>query len=152
MGTTKKDPKKFWRNIKSIIDRKNDSDENVIFRDPISGSVIDNIEVPNFLNEYFANISDRVCDQGSAKPFHPDVIGESIFFFRPPEQYEIMILAEEIDINSASGIDGINPDYTGVLHVGRFAWVFLSYVISLIFKKSESFFQDASCDKLTTEM
>ena len=37
-----------------------------------------------------------------------------------------------------------NPDYTGVLHVGRFAWVFLSYVISLIFKKSESFFQDAS--------
>ena len=38
----------------------------------------------------------------------------------------------------------LNPDYTGVLHVGRFAWVFLSYVISLIFKKSESVFQDAS--------
>ena len=46
----------------------------------------------------------------------------------------------------------INPDYTGVLHVGRFAWGFLSYVISLIFKKSESFFQNASYDELTTEM
>ena len=45
-----------------------------------------------------------------------------------------------------------NPDYTGVLHVGRFAWGFLSYVISLIFKKSESFFQNASYDDLTTEM
>ena len=22
-----------------------------------------------------------------------------------------------------------NPDYSGVLHIGRFAWVFLSYVI-----------------------
>ena len=38
----------------------------------------------------------------------------------------------------------INPDYTGVLHVGRFGWGFLSHVISLIFKRDVSFFQDAS--------
>ena len=36
------------------------------------------------------------------------------------------------------GLD--NHDYTGVLHVGRFAWGFLSYAISLIFKNR--FFQD----------
>ena len=38
----------------------------MLFRDPISGSVVENTEVPNFLNEFFANISVRVCDQGSA--------------------------------------------------------------------------------------
>ena len=37
-----------------------------------------------------------------------------------------------------------NPDYTGVLHVGRFGWVFISYVISLIFNRSELFFEFAS--------
>ena len=40
--------------------------------------------------------------------------------------------------------DNINPDYTGLLHVGRFAWGFLSHAISLIFKRDVSFFQYAS--------
>ena len=37
-----------------------------------------------------------------------------------------------------------NPDYTGILHVGRYGWVFLSYAISLIFKRSISFFENTS--------
>ena len=46
----------------------------------------------------------------------------------------------------------INPDYTSVLHVGRFAWGILSHAISLILKRDVSFFQHASYDRLTTKM
>ena len=31
----------------------------------------------------------------------------------------------------------INPDYTGVLHVGRFGWVFIPFQ----FNRNESFFE-----------
>ena len=37
-----------------------------------------------------------------------------------------------------------NPEYTGVLHVGRFGRVFLCYVISLIVKRNVSFFENSS--------
>ena len=38
----------------------------------------------------------------------PDDIPHSMFFFTPPEQYEVMLFAENIDVNSASGISGLN--------------------------------------------
>ena len=38
----------------------------------------------------------------------------------------------------------INPDYTGVLHVGRFGRGVLSHAISFFFKRHVSFFQYAS--------
>ena len=45
-----------------------------------------------------------------------------------------------------------NPDYASVLHVGHFARESLWYIISLIFRKSASFFQDTSYARLTTDI
>ena len=108
LGATRKDPRKFWRNIKGLLNNSNDNGEHVSFKDPNNGMIIDDNQVPDFLNDFFANISSRVCDAGSARPFIPGVNVDTKFFFSPPEQYEIMLLAEDIDINSTSGIDGIN--------------------------------------------
>ena len=108
LGATKKDPKKFWRNIKTLINNNGDNPERVVFRDPNTGDNISEDAVPNFLNQFFANISERVCDPAISKAYVPEDIPPSQFFFTPPEQYEIMLFAEEIDINSASGINGIN--------------------------------------------
>ena len=108
LNITKKDPKKFWRNIKDLINGEKVDTDYVTFKDPSTGLNVVDIMVPNFLNEYFANISDRVCDPMLSKPFVPSDIPPSSLFFVPPEQFEIMLHAEEIDVNSASGIDGIN--------------------------------------------
>ena len=50
----------------------------------------------------------------------------------------------EITTNCLLVMSCFNIDYTGVLHVGRFGWVFLCYVISLIFKRNVSFFENSS--------
>ena len=87
------------------------TDENfdrVSFKDPNTGNIMNDEQVPDFLNEFFANISNRVCDIDSARNFIPGPACDSKFFFIPPEQYEIMFLAEEIDVNSSSGIEGIS--------------------------------------------
>ena len=39
-----------------------------------------------FWNDFFANISYRVWDPSMSRPFVPNDIGESKFFFIPPEQ------------------------------------------------------------------
>ena len=92
--------------------------------------------VPNFLNEYFANISDRVCDPMLSKPFVPSDIPPSRLFFVPPEQFEIMLHAEEIDVNSASGIDGINSSICKsiILHKpDKFRLLFAIHYLQVIF-------------------
>ena len=89
--------------------------------------------------EYFANISDRVCDPASSKPFIPDNIPISRFFFNPPEQYEIMVFAEEIDVNSASGVTGINTTICKclLLHMpGKFRLLFANSLFTGYFPYS----------------
>ena len=86
LGATWKDPTKFWRNIKSILDKGDDNLENMIFKDPMTGNIIDDESVPFFWNDFFANISDRVWDPSMSRPFVPNDIGESKFFFIPPKQ------------------------------------------------------------------
>ena len=111
-------PKKFWRNIKGLLENKEDCDV-VAFKEPSTGMLIDDNNVPNFLNDFFANISDRVCDAERAKVFIPGPACNSNFLFIPPEQYEITLLAEDIDVNSASGIEGINTKISKclILHI-----------------------------------
>ena len=92
---TKTDPKKFWRNIKYIIDGEEVSSENVCFKDLNTGLSIDDSLVPNFLNDFFANIAERVCDPLSSKVFVPDDVPLSRMFFIPPEQFEIIYVQKK---------------------------------------------------------
>ena len=108
LGATRKDPRKFWRNIKSVIEGEDSNIEHVTFKDTISGQDIESNDAPNFVNRFFAEIADRTCDINEARPY---VVGNRVntrFYFLPPEMYEIMLFAEDIDANTSSGVDGIN--------------------------------------------
>ena len=108
LGATRKDPKRFWRNIKSIIDDDNTITDHVTFKDPASGRDIETNDAANFVNKFFAEISDRTCDINDAKPFTVGNRVDTRLYFVPPERYEIMLFAEDIDLNTSSGVDGIN--------------------------------------------
>ena len=64
--------------------------------------------MPNYVNKFFTGISNRVCNDKDSRPLISSKKLDTIFDFIPPEQYEIMLYAENIDVNSSSGVDGVN--------------------------------------------
>ena len=61
LTATRKDPKKFWRNIKTMINGDNNANLENVFINPDTGKDISYEETPSFLNNYFAQIANRVC-------------------------------------------------------------------------------------------
>ena len=108
LTATRKDPKKFWRNIKTMLNVDNNANLENVFINPDTGKDISYEETPSFLNNYFAQIANRVCRDNFSRDYVPMDKVDSTFVFMPPEQYEIMFFAENIDLNSASGVPGIN--------------------------------------------
>ena len=109
---TVKKPKKFWRIIKSLIDNDDAVDITAYtFKSATTGLPIDNEHTPSFLNEYFVNIAERTCG-----PFVPDLNDfanlyptvNTNFDFDPPALEEMYGLMESMDLNSSSGLNGIN--------------------------------------------
>ena len=68
---TWKDPKKFWRNIKKLTEGDNDGINDNVFVDPDTGDVIGHDETPDFLNDFFANISHRLCNDNFVEDHVP---------------------------------------------------------------------------------
>ena len=58
--TNKKNSKKFWRIIKSFTDDNVASYTAPEFKDPVTKYCIPSHDVPDHLNSYFVNISDRL--------------------------------------------------------------------------------------------
>ena len=48
----RKDPRKFWRNIKSVIENANIDFEDITFKHPDSGIDISKDQASNFINEH----------------------------------------------------------------------------------------------------
>ena len=108
LNANRKEPKKFWKTIKSVIAKDESDNKNIRFIDPETGMEIQNEQACNFMNSYFATVSDRVCNPADSLDYIEGEIFEGTFNFLPPERYEIMRYAEEIDENSSSGIFGLN--------------------------------------------
>ena len=115
LKANRKDPKNFWRSIKSIIENRNGDVEITSFKDPDSGCEINRENASDFVNDYFANIAARVCTPEDRLPFIPGEKVDSFFYFLPPEIYEVMMFAEDIDVNSSSGIKGISTKICKIL-------------------------------------
>ena len=47
--------------------------------------------VPDYMNDFFANISYRVCNPNNTRLLLPGERNNSLFLFTPPEQYEIFM-------------------------------------------------------------
>ena len=90
-------------------------DLNTRFKDPESGIEIPKEQACTFVNDYFANIANRVCSPADSLAYIEGDKFESKFNFLPPERYKIMLFAEDIDINSSSGIFGLNSKMCKIL-------------------------------------
>ena len=112
---SRKDPKRFWRNIKYVIENVDQNDVNNTFVNPDTGQEVPCDESCDFVNAFFANIAKKVCDPNDSLPFIPGDVLDSNFEFMPPETYEIMLCAEKLDVNSSSGFIGLNTNICKIL-------------------------------------
>ena len=136
LNCNRKNQRKFWRVIKSVIDKEECDNNFISFKDPETGQVIDDDNACDFVNTFFASIADCVCKPEDTLPYIPCDRIESVFNFMPPEIFEIMLFAEEIDVNASSGIIGVNSQIckTLILHVpNKFRMLFANSMFSGIF-------------------
>ena len=107
-----KKPKKFWKIIKDLIDKDDCVDiMSYVFCYPDNNDIIGKSEIPDFLNDFFANIAERT----HIKPI--DIMANylecyahlnGIIDFTPPDVQDIYGYMAEIDVNTASCVPGVN--------------------------------------------
>ena len=113
LNMNEKNPKKFWRIIKGLLNRKVDSTSNARFIDPITLAEVDHGKEADFLNEYFINIVQKL----NIPPDHTSMDAvyniDDTFSFEEdmPTLEEIHSLIREIDINKSSCVDKINTKF-----------------------------------------
>ena len=139
LESSRKDPKRFWRNIKSVLENENENNQNFMFKDPDSGIDIPKDGACNYINDYFATIADRICKPEDSLPFIPGLRVGTTFEFMPPERCDIMIFAENIDTNSSSGVTGLNSSICKIimLHIPeKMCMIFANSMFTGIFPPS----------------
>ena len=115
LNNNRKDPNKFWRNIKSIIEKETDTNINIKFLNPETGDEVQEDQSCDFVNNYFATVADRICNNADSLDYVEGDAFEGIFIFLPPERYDVMLFAEQIDVNSSSCIFGVNSKICKIL-------------------------------------
>ena len=134
--TSRSNAKKFWRNIKCLIEEEVDIVENVTFKNPSTGENVSKENRCNFVNKFFAEIEERICSKDESRPYIAGPKVESVFQFLPPELYDIMIFSDAIDVNTSSAITGINMKLckTIIQHIPeKFRMIFANSMFSGIF-------------------
>ena len=107
-----RNPKKFWQCINVLI--KGNVEVNIgnfTFTDPSTGLLVPKDSIPDYLNQFFANITENTrgdddhIDNNVGNIYMQDYPG---FDFRPPTPDELYVRIINSDIDVASCIDGIN--------------------------------------------
>ena len=112
LHSSKKTPKKFWKIIKTLIDNEDCADvTSFTFNYLDRNENVPRELVPDFLNDYFANVANLTRQRNldvdqEYEPCYNDV--NNILDFLPPTLEEIYGHMVEIDVNTASCIEGVN--------------------------------------------
>ena len=112
--TNKNNPRKFWRIISDIINKKEGALYDGNFIDPDSDVVVPIEEVSMFLNEYFANVGTKLNSLhgtvlADLDGIYPEMRDES-FSFPVVDRYDILFLGKDIDVHKNSCIPEIRSD------------------------------------------
>ena len=106
--TTKRDPKKFWRNINSILPNNKKNDKSKIFLKSDNGKDIEENETSNYINNFFSNIGPNVAKHYNKEweyfGMESDFDIEDIAI----NKFEVLDLIKNIDISKSSGIDKLS--------------------------------------------
>ena len=97
------DHKKFWQDIKQIIPDSTHSSK-ISLTDEISGTLVNELETPNYINRYFVNISQKLAENltGDWKPRTAPRI--DTFSFTQLDLQNLIKIIKDIDINKSSAI------------------------------------------------
>ena len=115
-----RNPKKFWQSINSLIKDKVELDiSNIVFRDPDTHDFIQKDNVPDFLNKYFAEISTRTRGEDNLidRNVMPNVDQNKYegIEFEPVTGDTVLGYIDDIDVNMASCVEGINMKICKIL-------------------------------------
>ena len=104
-----KNPKKFWRIVNGLIKRDNEFDvSDCTFINDSDGGPIEKRDIPDYLNDYFANIAERTRPVHNVYVNNNVVNREITFDFEPPTLQELYGLIIDIDTSISSCIEGLN--------------------------------------------
>ena len=130
-NNSKGDPKKFWRNIYSIIPKpKITKQKDILHLKTDKGEDIDFEETSEFINDFFINIGPNLANKIDDKwEYFDDDEQNSINNFRIDKGL-VHLFVNEIDISKSSGIENISSRCL------KDALLVLNDQICYIFKKS----------------
>ena len=113
LSINEKNPKKFWRTIKSLLSRSSDTTTNARFIDQSTHDEVERGTEANFLNEYFINIVRNLNIPVNDTVMDTVYTVHDIFTFHNdmPTVDEITVLIRGIDINKSSCVDKINSKF-----------------------------------------
>ena len=111
-------PKKFWRQINRLIKGDKNVNVSVSFTNPVTNVIVPKGSEPDFLNDFFCNISSRLgFDNADTVVYNNDYLDmyndiDDVFNLLSdlPTVDEIVLHSQDIDITKNSCIDGISTN------------------------------------------
>ena len=105
-----KNPKKFWRIIKDLLNPQQNCTVNARFIDQNTLTKVQKGDEPDFLNDYFINIVRNLHVPENDTVMDTVYNVDSVFTFEEnmPTVEEVLNLIREIDINKSSRVDKMN--------------------------------------------
>ena len=142
-------PKKFWRNINQLLKGNKSNSQDVTFFDDITKTTIAKGSEPDFLNDFFCNISTRLgLDHEDHIPYIEDSLNiysdlDDVFGILndPPTINELIMYSDDIDLSKGSCVDGISISICKdlLLHItDYFLELYLTSIRSGVFPKKWS--------------
>ena len=116
LNNNKRNPKKFWRIIKNFTDNNQNNNMTPDFVDPHTTTSVSQNDIPDFLNQYFVNISERLgidttnlCFPNINTLYHVDQV--LALEHDLPTSQEVQYYAKDIDIHKSSSVLNISTKY-----------------------------------------
>ena len=112
-------PKKFWRQINTLLKEKASNINQTSLIDPVTKLDIPKGNEANFLNGYYCNISERLGMAQNVNLAYPDdnplnvyARIDSVFNIMddPPTIEDVNIYVNDIDLSKSSSVDGISTN------------------------------------------
>ena len=115
LETSKDDPKKFWRIIKSVFPSKQNKTKKGLSLVDNDGCPVKSAEVPNYVNDYFVNIGGMIAlslGKGSGgvpvQQTPPTSQGEDLIEFADVNETDVYREVRKVNIKKSSGYSEIN--------------------------------------------
>ena len=125
------DPKKFWKNIATVIPGKK-GNQGTIWLKSETGEDIDPQETSAHINKFFTNIGPELAKKHKTEwKYYGEMIPNSVDDIRT-DQVEVMNLCKQIEIMKASGMDKLSA------RVCKDAFLVLSDQLAFLFNRSLS--------------